>query len=63
MKILFNGKFSYILTFAFHWLILSFVWTELENSFYSHTVPSPEDSIIQILAVSYITYILGKDNS
>lgn len=63
MKIFLNGKFSYSLTFLYHWIILSFIWTGLENIFYGHTVPSSEDSIIQTILVSYITYILGKDST
>ena len=63
MRVLFNKKFSFILTFALHFVILDFIWTELENSIYVHTMPSLEDSLIQILVVLYVTCILGKEEN
>ena len=63
MRILFNGKFSFLLTFIFHWIILDFIWTQLETILYGHTVPSVEDSIINIIVVTYVTYVasIGKN--
>ena len=49
MKVLYNKRFSFILTFALHYVILDFIWTEMENAIYGHTMPSTEDSMILIL--------------
>ena len=51
MKVLYNKRFSFILTFALHYVILDFIWTEMENAIYGHTMPSTEDSMILILGV------------
>lgn len=59
MKWFFNGKFSYLLTFYFHWTFLDCIWTMLELGLYGQTKPSGEDSIIELLIVTYITFILG----
>ena len=61
MKVLFNKRFSFILTFALHFVILDFIWTEMENAIYGHTMPSQEDSMILILVVLYVTLILGRE--
>ena len=61
MKVLLNNKFSFFLTFTLHFVVLDFIWTELENTIYGHTMPSVEDSLIQILVVLYVTYILKKE--
>ena len=61
MKVLFNKRFSFILTFALHFVILDFIWTEMENAIYGHTMPSTEDSMILILFVLYVTLILWRE--
>lgn len=63
MKVLLNNKFSFILTFALHFVVLNFIWTELENALYGHSMPSIEDSVIQVLFVLYVTYILKKEET
>ena len=63
MKVLFNKRFSFILTFALHFVILDFIWTEMENAIYGHTMPSQEDSMILILVVLYVTLILGREEN
>ena len=61
MKVLYNKRFSFILTFALHFVILDFIWTEMENAIYGHTMPSTEDSMILILIVLYVTFILWRE--
>ena len=61
MKVFFNKRFSFILTFALHYVILDFIWTEMENAIYGHTMPSTEDSMILILFVLYVTFILWRE--
>ena len=63
MKVLFNKRFSFILTFALHFVILDFIWTEIENAIYGHTMPSQEDSMILILIVLYVTLILWREEN
>ena len=63
MKVFFNKRFSFILTFALHYVILDFIWTEMENAIYGHTMPSLEDSMILILVVLYVTLILGREEN
>ena len=61
MKVLYNKRFSFILTFALNYVILDFIWTEMENAIYEHTMPSTEDSMILILVVLYVTLILWRE--
>ena len=61
MKVFFNRRFSFILTFNLHFVILDFIWTEMENAIYGHTMPSTEDSMILILIVLYVTFILWRE--
>ena len=61
MKVFFNRRFSFILTFNLHFVILDFIWTEMENAIYGHTMPSTEDSMILILFVLYVTLILWRE--
>ena len=63
MKVLYNKRFSFILTFALHYVILDFIWTEMENAIYGHTMPSTEDSMILILVVLYVTLILWREEN
>ena len=63
MKVFFNKRFSFILTFALHYVILDFIWTEMENAIYGHTMPSTEDSMILILVVLYVTLILRSEEN
>ena len=63
MRVLYNKRFSFILTFAIHFVVLDFIWTKMENVLYGHTMPSIEDSLIHILIVLYVTLILGREEN
>ena len=63
MKVLYNKRFSFILTFNLHFVILDFIWTEMENAIYGHTMPITEDSMIMILFVLYVTLILWREEN
>ena len=56
MKIQFNGKYSRLLTFLYNFIVLDWLWKNLELVIYGVLKPSEVDSIMLIVFCLIITF-------
>ena len=56
MRIQFNGKYSRTLTFLYNFIVLDWLWKNLELLFYSQLKPSGVDSIMLIVFCLIVTF-------
>lgn len=62
MKVRFNGKYNFFLTYFAHFIVLDFLWKVLEIIILGGVRGSLVDSIILALICNYIAWILDKEN-
>ncbi len=60
MRVTINNKFSFILTYIFHFVAIDWVWKELEIATLGKVNGNDADSILLILLCLYITWILNR---
>lgn len=60
MRVTFNGKFSFILTYIFHFITIDWIWKQLEIVTLGKVNGNDADSILLILLCLYITWIAEK---
>lgn len=60
MRVNFDGKYSYLLTYFTHYVVFDFIWKILEIIILGKIKESLSDGIILSLICIYIAWILGK---
>ena len=61
MKVKFNGKYNFFLTYFAHFIILDLLWRILEIIILGEVRGSWPDSIILTLICNYIAWILDEE--
>ena len=61
MKVKFNGKYNFFLTYFSHFIVLDFLWKVLEIIILGGVRGSFADSIMLALICVYIAWILDKE--
>lgn len=62
MKVKFNGKYNFFLTYFAHFIVLDLLWRILEIVILGEVRGSLPDSIILALICNYIAWILDEED-
>lgn len=62
MKVKFNGKYNFLLTYFAHFIVLDLLWRILEIVILGEVRGSLPDSIILAFICNYIAWILDEED-